>query len=177
MNTCKSKLNVLFISLTVLISISMQVNAQLTFPRDTIIAAATEIINDSKFCGLATFDSSGMIHMRTMNPFPANKEFITWFATSRNSRKVKEIKDNPNVCVYYANHSSGKGYVSITGTAEIIDDKELLISMKRAYWEGIPNWQNIFVLIKIKPKTMNVINYPRGLSNAPDTNRTPSIEF
>ena len=76
-----------------------------------------------------------------MNPFPANDELITWFATSRTSRKAREIRSNPKVCVYYADHISAKGYVNITGKAEVIDDKDLLVKMKRAYWEGIPDWQ------------------------------------
>lgn len=57
---------------------------------------------------------------------------------SRTSRKVRELKANPKVCVYYADHVNAKGYVSITGTAKGIDDKELLLKMKRDYWSGIP---------------------------------------
>jgi general stress protein 26 len=90
---------------------------------------------------------------------------------------VREIKGNPKVCVYYANHISAKGYVNITGTAEVLDDKELLIKMKRDYWETIPNWQNNFVLIKIVPKTIEVINYKHGLTNDPTTFKAPTINF
>jgi general stress protein 26 len=155
----------------------LKVNAQTTLNRDSIIVAAQEIIKETTFCALATIDSTGQPHIRTMNPFPANDELITWFATSMTSRKVREIKNNPKVCVYYANHNSAKGYVAITGIGEVIDDKELLIKMKRDYWNGIPNWQNIFVLIKITPKTMEVINYKHGLNNDPNTFKAPSITF
>jgi general stress protein 26 len=152
-------------------------NAQTTLNRDSIIVAAQEIIKETTYCALATIDSTGQPHIRTMNPFPANNELITWFATSRTSRKVREIKNNPKVCVYYANHISAKGYVAITGIGEVIDDKELLIKMKREYWNGIPNWQNTFVLIKITPKAMEVINYKHGLNNDPNTFKAPSITF
>jgi general stress protein 26 len=155
--------------------IPSKLNAQTSVKRDTILVAAREIIKETTYCGLVTIDSTGQPQVRTMNPFPANEELITWFATSRTSRKVREIKNNPKVCVYYANHMSAKGYVNITGSAEVIDDKELLIKMKRDYWESIPNWQNIFVLIKIVPKTIEVINYKHGLSNDPNTFRAPSI--
>jgi general stress protein 26 len=155
--------------------IPSKLNAQTSVKRDTILVAAREIIKETTYCGLVTIDSTGQPQVRTMNPFPANEELITWFATSRTSRKVREIINNPKVCVYYANHMSAKGYVNITGSAEVIDDKELLIKMKRDYWESIPNWQNIFVLIKIVPKTIEVINYKHGLSNDPDTFRAPSI--
>jgi general stress protein 26 len=149
--------------------------AQSNIRRDTLIIAAREIIRETTYCGLVTIDSTGQPQIRTMNPFPANDELITWFATSRSSRKVREIKNNPKVCVYYANHLSAKGYVSITGIAQVIDDKELLKKMKRDYWENIPNWQDIFVLIKIVPKTLEVINYKHGLSNDPKTFKAPSI--
>jgi general stress protein 26 len=149
--------------------------AQSSINRDTVLMAAREIIKETTYCALVTIDSTGQPQVRTMNPFPANDELITWFATSRTSRKVREIKNNPKVCVYYANHMTAKGYVSITGTAEVIDDKELLLKMKRDYWENIPDWQNIFVLIKIVPQTIEVINYKHGLNNDPATFRAPSI--
>jgi len=155
--------------------IPLKLNAQSTINRDTILLAAHEIMNETTYCGLVTIDSTGQPQVRTMNPFPANNEFITWFATSRSSRKVREIKNNPKVCVYFANHISAKGYVNITGTAEVIDDKELLKKMKRDYWENIPNWQDIFVLIRIVPKTIEVINYKHGLNNDPKTFKAPSI--
>jgi general stress protein 26 len=149
--------------------------SQSSVNRDTLLVAAREIINETTYCALVTIDSTGQPQVRTMNPFPANDELITWFATSRTSRKVREIKNNPKVCVYYADHLTAKGYVNITGTAEVLDDKELLIKMKRDYWENIPDWQNIFVLIKIVPKTIEVINYRHGLNNDPESFRAPFI--
>jgi general stress protein 26 len=157
--------------------IPLKIKAQSAVNRDTVIVAAREIIESTHYCALATIDSTGQPQIRTMNPFPANEELITWFATSRTSRKVREIRNNPKVCVYWADHVSAKGYVSITGTAEVIDDKELLTKMKRDYWNGMPNWQEIFVLIKIVPKTLDVINYKHGLNNDPNTFRAPSIVF
>lgn len=152
-------------------------HAQTPVNRDTIRISALEIMRETNYCALVTLDSTGQPQIRTMNPFPANDEFITWFATSRNSRKVRDIRNNPNVSVYYADHMAAKGYVSITGKAEIIDDRELLLKMKREYWNGIPNWQNLFVLIKIVPVRLEVINYKHGLNNAPDTFKAPSMLF
>lgn len=173
----KSKLIPICSLIVLIVVISPKINAQSVINRDTMMIAAKEIIKGTSYCGLATIDASGQPQMRTMNPFPVNDELITWFATSRTSRKVKEIKSNPKVCVYYADHSSAKGYVSITGLAEVIDNKELLIKMKRDYWNGIPNWETSFVLIKIVPKTMEVVNYKRGLSSDPNTFSAPKIVF
>ena len=150
---------------------------QQPIPKDTLLKAARELITATHFCALATIDSTGQIQVRTMNPFPLGDELVIWFATGRTSRKVTEIKNNPKVSVYYADHNNATGYVSINGTAEILDDRELLIKMKRAYWEGISNWQDIFVLIKVTPVTMDVINYAHGISGDPKTSRAASIKF
>lgn len=151
--------------------------AQSPVNRDTVLTAANEIIKETVYCALVTIDSTGQPDIRTMNPFPPSGDWITWFATSRNSDKVREIRYNPKVCVYYADHSTAKGYVNITGTAEVIDDKALLIQKKRAYWDNIPGWQDNFVLIKIVPKCIEVINYKHGLNNDPRTFKAPSVLF
>ena len=157
--------------------IRIKLSAQAPVNRDTILVAAREIINETTYCALVTIDSTGQPQVRTMNPFAIKDELIIWFATSRYSRKVREIKNNPRVCVYYADHTKAKGYVNITGTAEVIDDRELLLKMKRDYWDGIPGWQSKFVLIRVIPKTIEVINYKHGLNNDPVTFRAPSIIY
>jgi general stress protein 26 len=137
--------------------------------------AAQEIIEENTYCALITIDSTGQPQVRTMNPFPSNNELTIWFGTSRYSRKVREIKNNPKVAVYYADHRTAKGYVNISGIAEVIDNKELLLKMKRDYWESIPNWQDNFVLIKIVSKSVEVINYRHHLTNDPKTFKAPLI--
>jgi len=170
----------LFLSLLLLLPTSKTFHsliAQTPVNRDTILLAAHEIINETTYCGLVTIDSSGQPQIRTMNPFPVKDDFIIWFATSRTSRKVREIKNNPKVCVYFANHLTAKGYVNINGSASVIDDRELLIKMKRDYWNGIKGWQDRFVLIKIIPKSIEIINYKHGLNNDPNTLKAPTISF
>ena len=153
----------------------IKLQAQSSFPKDSIMVAAKEIITETHFCALVTMDSTGQPQIRTMNPFPLKDEFVIWFATSRTSRKAKEIKANPKVCVYWADHVNAKGYVNVTGTAEVIDDKKLLVKMKREYWEGMVNWKEVFVLIKIVPNTIEVVNYKHGLNGDPKTFGAPKI--
>ncbi len=175
------KSNIVYLTFACLITTSTsfysELNAQTPVNRDTIILAALEIIKETTYCGLVTIDSSGQPQIRTMNPFPVEDNLVIWFATSRSSRKVREINNNPKVCVYFADHLIAKGYVNINGSAAVIDDKDLLIKMKRDYWNGIPDWQNKFVLLKIVPISVEVINYKHGLNNDPDTFRAPSILF
>jgi general stress protein 26 len=167
----------LFLMIVFQAYIASNLNAQTVYNRDTLLLAAHELINESSYCGLVTVDSAGQPHVRTMNPFPVGEDFIIWFATSRTSRKVQEIRNNPKVSVYFSDHNTAKGYVNLSGKAEVLDDKELLVKMKRAYWEGIPDWQDIFVLIKIVPGKLEVINYKQGVNNDPATSGAPSIVF
>lgn len=145
--------------------------------RDSILLAAREIISETTYCGLVTIDSSGQPQIRTMNPFPVKDDFIIWFATARGSRKASEIMANPKVCIYFANHLAARGYVNINGLATVIDDRELLARMKRDYWNGIQGWQERFVLIKVLPVSVEVINYKHGLNNDPNTLKAPVILF
>ncbi|MFZ5428974.1 MAG: pyridoxamine 5'-phosphate oxidase family protein [Bacteroidota bacterium] len=166
-----------FLGLMTLMCHPGNLNAQETAGRATLVEAARDIISRTTYCGLVSVDSSGQPQVRTMNPFPVEDDLVIWFATARESRKVKELKANPKVAVYFADHISAIGYVNISGKAEVIDDKELLIRKKRDYWEGIPNWQDIFVLIKIVPERLEVINYNHGVNNDPITFKAPAIEF
>jgi general stress protein 26 len=154
-----------------------EIKGQSSVDRDTVLIAAHEIINETTYCGLVTVDSLGHPQIRTMNPFPVGDDFVIWFATARASRKVREIANNPNVSVYFADHHTARGYVNINGSASVIDDRDLLLKMKRDYWSGIENWQEIFVLIRIIPRTIEVINYKHGIHNDPVTFKAPSIKL
>lgn len=52
-----------------------------------------------------------------------------WFLTLKDTAKYQEILENPNVNLAYA----GKSYVSISGTAQFIDDLE----RKKEYWNPV----------------------------------------
>ena len=157
--------------------LQQQLSAQTTHSRDSLLTAAKDIITQTTYCGLVTVDESGQPQTRTMNPLTVGDDFVVWFATSRSSTKVKELKNNPKVSVYFSDHIKAIGYVNLTGKANVVDDKELLVKMKRNYWNGIPNWQDIFVLIRIEPKSLQVINYKYGINNDPLTFKAPTIKF
>ena len=145
---------------------------------EKIITVALEMMKDSHYCGLITLDENGRPQVRTMNPYPQTDDLVIWFATKRDSRKVKEILNDPHVCVYYANHEIPAGYVAISGTAEIIDDKQIVIDRKREYWVGsIPDWENTLVLLKITPETIDIVNYKNDLTGNSLTWRSPTVKL
>jgi len=98
-------------------------------------------------------------------------------ATNSRSQKVQEIKNNPRVCLYYANHSMATGYVAITGKAVLVDDMNEKLKRKREYWsQAFPDW-NYLMLIKVIPEKLEVVNYQRGMVGETATWSAPSIKF
>lgn len=145
--------------------------------RARLIAAAREIMQAQTYCALITIDQAGRPQVRTMNPFPPEEGMTVWFATNTNSRKVQEIRKDPRVCLYYADHSKATGYVALTGKAFLIDDMQEILKRKRAYWDtSFPGLKNL-VLIKVVPEQLDVLNYKQGALGNSVTWRTPSIQI
>ena len=154
-----------------------QINQSEQNYRDTLIVAAKEIINSAKYCALITTDSMGEIHVRTMDPFSPEDNMVIWLGTNSSTRKVKEIKNNHNVALYY-NDPKGIGYVVINGKAQIIDDPEEINKRWKEEWTRFyPNRQKDYILIKVVPEKMEVINYKLGIAGDPVTWLVPFVEF
>ena len=167
----------LLIIFFVLTSAYAQEKISLKSARDSLLAAAKEIIASQTYCALATIDSTGHPHVRTMNPFPPEEDMSVWMATNTRSLKVQEIRNNPKVCLYYADHSKAMGNVIITGTAVLINDTMEIQKRKREYWkQAFPDWKYL-VLIKIIPVRMEVLNYKWGKYNDPVTWAPPVVVF
>jgi general stress protein 26 len=167
----------LLIILFVITSAHAQEKNSSNTERDSLIAAAKEIMASQKYCALATIDSSGHPDVRTMNPFPPEEDMSVWMATNTRSLKVQEIRNNPKVCLYYADHSKATGNVTITGTAVLVNDTMEIQKRKREYWkQAFPDWKYL-VLIKVVPERMEVLNYKWGKLNDPITWAPPIVVF
>jgi general stress protein 26 len=146
--------------------------------RAKIIAAARELMATQTYCALITLDETGRPQVRTMNPFPPEEDMTVYMATNTRSRKVEEIRRDPRVCLYYADHSKAIGYVAISGRAVLVDDMKEIQKRKRAYWDQSfePGLKNL-VLVKVVPEQLDVLNYKQGVTANKVTWRTPSIEM
>ncbi len=178
-NICRAMFSV-FLNISI-ICLTQELYAQneqfSSFNRDTLISVAREYISTVPYCALVTIDSTGTPHVRTMDPFPPDENMVIWLGTNRNSRKVQEIKNNPKVALYYSNNE-GAGYVSFTGIASLVDDPE----KKAAFWKDV--WDNFYsnkeeqyLLIKIIPEKLEIVDYVNGIYNDKETWQTPSVEF
>jgi general stress protein 26 len=152
-------------------------NLEKTVDRKAMLSAAREIMGEQTYCALITLGPDRLPQIRTMNPFPPEDDMVVWMATNSRCRKVEEMRANPNVSLYYANHKEATGSVMITGKAVLVDDMQEKLKRKRAYWsEAFPDW-NYLLLIKVIPERIEVINYKHGIVNAPIDWRAPSIEL
>jgi general stress protein 26 len=112
------------------------------------------------FCMLATQTGDG-IRARPMSAYAEVIENAFYFLTDVNSHKDDEIKQQPNVCLAFA-ESKGQKYVSISGMAEILNDREkireLWATPAKAWWEN-PDDPSIRIL-KVTPESAEYWDSP-----------------
>ena len=146
-------------------------------PRDTLLAAARDMIAEAHYCALITLDASGHPRARTMDAYPPDENMVIWMGTSRLTRKVKEIRNDPRVTLYFA-HPKHIGYVTVYGTAEIVDTPEA----KDKWWKEelaqyFPEGKEGFILIAVTPKWLEVTDYTRGITGDEKTWQPPKVKF
>lgn len=155
--------------------------AQNKQPADTsrqfLLDSAREIMLSAKKCGVITQDEQGVPQVRTMDPFSPEDDFTVWFATHPNTRKVQQIKNNPNITLYYSDKND-KGYVAIHGVAELVNDQKEKDKRWKNEWKNFyANRTDGYLLIKVTPHYMELINYNRGISGDPKTWQPAMVRF
>ncbi len=142
-----------------------------------LISAAREIIAEAGTCALITLDEKDLPMVRLMDPFIPENDFTVWFGTNPKSRKVKQIRNNPNVTLYYVD-SDASGYVVIHGIAQLVDDQREKEKRWKVEWEAFyPNKTEDYLLIKVSPEWMEVLSYTRGIVGEPTTWEVPVVLF
>jgi len=161
-----------------LLAVSAQgLRAQTPIPRDTLMSAARDIIEAARYCGLTTFDQSGRVRIRTMDPFLPDRDMVVWMGSHRGSRKVQDIENNPRVTLYYQSPTA-TGYVAISGTAQIVDDPTQKSARWKEEWGAFyADRETDYLLIQVTPGRMEVIDYSRGIVGDPETWEPPVVEF
>ena len=119
---------------------------------------AYDIIKESKNCVFVTLDSENKPATRVMEHNIYNKNFEIYLVTNPFSRKVSHLKSNSIVSLNFQSIDK-LSYVSLNGTAELIND----IKLKNKYWkeEWTPHYKNIetdCVLIKIVPISLEIVS-------------------
>jgi len=142
-----------------------------------LMNAAKEIMTAAGTCALITLDENNLPMVRTISPFLPESDFTVWLGTNPKSRKVYQIKKNPNVTLYYLDKDAS-GYVVLHGTAQLVNDQQEKEKHWKAEWDAFyPNKSDAYLLIKISPTSMEVSSNPRGIKSDPETWRTPVVKF
>ena len=135
---------------------------------------ALDMVKDSKFCVLSTVSINGEISSRIMDPHLPNDDFVVFLVTNPLSRKVSEIKNNPNVTLLFQNES---GYVSLNGEVSFVLDQ----STKKMFWKD--DWNPYYydkkkaLVLKVRPKMIEVINHTKNIKGDPINWAPAKIKF
>jgi general stress protein 26 len=86
----------------------------------------------SGFAFLATGDGD-QPRVRPVTPI-VEDDMSIWVATSAESRKVKQIKQNPKISLAFVQHPEGEKAATVIGEAEIVADME----QRKRIWELAP---------------------------------------
>jgi general stress protein 26 len=169
-----------FILLSLVVFPEMTI-AQVKQPADTstqfLLSAAREIIKTAGKVALITQDENGAPQVRTMDPFSPEEDFTIWLATHPNTRKAQQIRNNPNVTLYYPDKND-KGYVTIHGTAELVNDQKEKDKRWKNEWKNFyANRTDGYLLIKVTPAFLELINYNKGISGDPKTWQPAVVRF
>jgi general stress protein 26 len=108
-----------------------------------------KLIKDSRIAMLTMLDEQGRIVSQPMATQDVEPDADLWFIAERSSEKVANIRRDPRVNVSY---SSSDSWVSVAGTAEVVDDvaklEELWNTFTDAWLEGGPdNPENILIRV------------------------------
>ena len=145
--------------------------------RDELITAAREIITASRYCALITIDRRGRSQVRTMDPFPPDQEMVIWLGTNAHSRKVGEIRRQPRVTLYYFDRES-QAYVTIEGIATLVNDANEKARHWKEEWQAFyPNRDKDYLLIKVRPLKLEVVDTRKSILGDPRTWLPPTVIF
>ncbi|HEX3119072.1 MAG TPA: pyridoxamine 5'-phosphate oxidase family protein [Candidatus Acidoferrum sp.] len=100
--------------------------------REQMVAKVAELIKDINVAMMTTEAEDGLMHSRPMATQKTEFDGTLWFFTGLSTGKISEIDWNPEVNLSYSDGSANK-YVSVSGTAEIVDDR----AKKEELWSDI----------------------------------------
>jgi general stress protein 26 len=142
---------------------------------ERLLDVAREIMKAARYCALITLDASGRAQARTMDAFPPDNDMVVWFGTNPLSRKVKEIERDPRVTLYYFDPQA-QGYVTIHGTARLVNDAEEKKTRWKDDWkEFYPDRDRSYLLIAVTPERIEVVSPKHGIAGGSAGWAPPSV--
>lgn len=145
--------------------------------RADLLAVARRMMAAAHYCAFITVDSAGWPQARTVDPLAPDSTMTVWFATNPSTRKVREIRKDPRVTLYYFDPLS-QGYVTIIGRARLVNDR----AEKARRWK--PEWQVFYpdrdksvLLVEVTPERLEIVSVRDRIQGDSVTWRPPMVEF
>ena len=175
-NVLRHLLILLLLPYTSIIAQDEQFPPQREISRDSLLTYARIIIDSSNSRVFVTVNETGKPRARTMSTFTPEENWIIWLGTFPTSRKVEQIKNNPNVVVFYYD-SKSFSYVNVSGTARLVNDPDLKAKYWKEGWERFyPDREKDYILVEVTPERLEVCSFKYDLLWDQD-GIPPSVEF
>ncbi|MCG6988610.1 MAG: pyridoxamine 5'-phosphate oxidase family protein [Gemmatimonadetes bacterium] len=147
--------------------------------RDTVLAAAREIMADARFCTFVTVGLDGHPQARVVDPFTPEGEMTVWLATKPTTRKVAQIRADPRVTLLYFDAGTAS-YVTLVGHAELVRDPVEKAKRWKPAWSGMYEDENRgedYLLIRVRVDRLEIVSGRHGLRNDPRTWRPVVLDL
>ena len=155
------KLSLLLLSLCAACAQASTEDLNIAADRNAAIAAARAIISQDPFVNLVTVDRNGQPRVRTMEHSGADDNMVIYLATIPTTRKLNQIKANPQVTLLFDNPGE-TAFVTLMGTATVHTDPH---TVRQHAWQSdaslaqfYPNFPQDYVLIAVKPRWLEVLS-------------------
>jgi general stress protein 26 len=147
--------------------------------RDAIVTAARAIVEKARYATLISLDKTGHPHARIVDPFMPEPDWTIWIATTAASRKVGQIQADPRVTLLYFDTTT-QSYVSLLGAAELVRDPAAKGTHWKEEWAAFYKDRNRgddYVLIRVRPRRLEVVGETHGIRNDPLTWQPAAIDL
>lgn len=123
---------------------------------------ALDLVEDITVAMLAYEDADGHLVSKPMATQEVDEDGDLWFIVERSSDKVRDLQARPRVNAAYAKRGA---WVSVSGTAEVVDDaerlKRLWSSATDAWMTGGPDSPDN-TLLRVRTETAEYWDSPGG---------------
>lgn len=138
-----------------------------------ILAAARAIVAEDMIASLVTIDGNGMPRVRPVGVSPPEDGLVFWIGTRPGTRKVAQIRANPNAALLFnfddsAGNFQNAFYASFMGEASVHTDPATVAARRpsaeqiRMFWPDFPRG---YAAIRFQPRWLEV--YGKGIEAAP----------
>jgi general stress protein 26 len=141
------------------------------YQRDGVLQAARDVMEGARYCTLVTIGENGHPQARIVDPFPPDERMVVWIATRPTTRKVGQIRSDARVTLLCFD-AQRLGYVSLMGSAELVDDPEEKTSRWKDEWADFYSDRNRgddYLLIRVQPDRLEILSPAHGIVNDPRT--------